>query len=82
MHRAGALGIPGTVRFDALWQKLNISKLRDELRFYNTNLAPRVKYAFQALALEEARYNFQPAVWARPSGMPTVRSCSLILDNY
>jgi uncharacterized protein (DUF2235 family) len=50
----GALGIPGT-RLCA----------RD-YTFHQTALGRRVRYAFQALAIDESRGNFQAAPWAPP----------------
>ncbi len=51
---------------------------QDELRFYDTKLASNVLNAFQALALDEMRYSFQPAVWEKPAGLTTVRDCPAI----
>ncbi|MEO8740408.1 MAG: DUF2235 domain-containing protein [Casimicrobiaceae bacterium] len=47
----GALGIPGT-RFCA-----------KSFAFHETALGPGVRHAFQALAIDEQRGNFQAAVW-------------------
>jgi hypothetical protein len=47
----GALGIPGT-RFCA-----------KAFAFYETELGTHVRHAFQALAIDERRGNFQAAVW-------------------
>lgn len=47
----GALGIPGT-RFCA-----------QAFAFYQTELGTNVRHAFQALAIDERRANFQAAVW-------------------
>ena len=47
----GALGIPGT-RFCA-----------KSFTFHETGLGEHVKHAFQALAIDEGRGNFQAAVW-------------------
>jgi hypothetical protein len=47
----GALGIPGT-RFCA-----------KSFAFHETALGPGVRHAFQALAMDERRGNFQAAVW-------------------
>jgi uncharacterized protein (DUF2235 family) len=38
-----------------------------EYKFYNTNLSGIIKHAFQALALDERRRPFSPAVWERKS---------------
>lgn len=37
----------------------------DEYRFYDTSLSDHVLHAFQALALDETRGPFSPAVWER-----------------
>src|SRR5689334_11453401 len=47
----GALGIPHS-RF-----------CRSEFQFHDTNLSPRVDFAFQALAIDEQRAPFVPAIW-------------------
>jgi len=49
----GALGIPGT--------KLCSSSYT----FHRTSLGSQVRHAFQALAMDERRGNFQPAVWVK-----------------
>jgi hypothetical protein len=49
----GALGIPGS-RFCSR-----------AYSFDETSLGSHVRYAFQALAMDERRGNFQPAVWVR-----------------
>jgi hypothetical protein len=50
----GALGIPGT-RFCA-----------QSFAFHDTELGTRVRHAFQALAIDESRGNFQAAPWVPP----------------
>ena len=50
----GALGIPGS-RFCA-----------QDYTFHQTALGPYVRHAFQALAIDEKRGNFQAAPWAPP----------------
>ncbi|MGH8260631.1 MAG: DUF2235 domain-containing protein, partial [Steroidobacteraceae bacterium] len=52
----GALGVPGTKLCSALYA------------FHDTSLGPHVQYAFQALALDERRGNFQPAIWVPTHG--------------
>src|SRR5262249_29356798 len=53
----GALGIPG-------------SRLcRDAFAFYETQLGAHVRNAFQALAIDERRGNFQAAIWV-PADSP------------
>ena len=49
----GALGIPGTRLFSSAY------------RFHETSLGRHVRYAFQALAFDERRGNFQPAIWVK-----------------
>lgn len=49
----GALGVPGT-RWCA-----------NSYAFHETALGAHVQYAFQALAMDERRGNFQPAVWVK-----------------
>lgn len=59
----GALGIPGS-RFCAT-----------AYTFHETALGPRVRHAFQALAIDERRGNFQAAPWVTPrqqAGAPQV----------
>ncbi|KAJ5537355.1 hypothetical protein N7513_010541 [Penicillium frequentans] len=40
-------------------------------QFYDTCLSNTTEYAFQALALDEDRTSFAPAVWERPEGVQT-----------
>jgi uncharacterized protein (DUF2235 family) len=49
----GALGIPGT------------RVCASTYAFHETSLGPHVRHAFQALAIDEQRGNFQPAVWGK-----------------
>ena len=53
----GALGIPGT----AAW----FPYARSRYQFHDTELSKIVKRAYQALALDEHRADFQPAIWTR-----------------
>ncbi|OLN93968.1 hypothetical protein CCHL11_03477 [Colletotrichum chlorophyti] len=57
----GSLGIPQI----SLLNKIGIYASNREYRFWDTSLSDRVEHAFQALALDETRYSFQPAVWER-----------------
>ncbi|KAF5521719.1 Uncharacterized protein CGCA056_v006805 [Colletotrichum aenigma] len=57
----GSLGIPQI----AWLNKLGIYASNEEYRFWDTALSDRIEHAFQALALDETRYSFQPAVWER-----------------
>ena len=54
----GALGIPGT-RFCS-----------QAYAFHETKLGDHVRHAFQAMAIDERRGNFQPAIWAREHNDP------------
>ena len=54
----GALGIP-LRGFRALTQR--------EFQFHDTNLSKSVKYAFHALAVDEHRGPFAPAIWKTPA---------------
>ncbi|KAK1598644.1 uncharacterized protein LY79DRAFT_586671 [Colletotrichum navitas] len=57
----GSLGIP-----QISWlNKLGIYASNREFRFWDTSLSDKIEHAFQALALDETRYSFQPAVWER-----------------
>ncbi|WEN16895.1 DUF2235 domain-containing protein [Rhodanobacter sp. AS-Z3] len=53
----GSLGIPDT----ASW----FPYARARYQFHDTELSKIVKYAYQALALDEHRADFSPAVWTR-----------------
>ncbi|EMC92724.1 hypothetical protein BAUCODRAFT_95968 [Baudoinia panamericana UAMH 10762] len=43
-----------------------------ELSFYDTSLSNCIEYAFQALALDERRYAFQPTLWEKFEDNETV----------
>jgi hypothetical protein len=49
----GALGVPGTKLCSSTYS------------FHHTSLGSCVRHAFQALAMDERRGNFQPAIWVR-----------------
>ena len=53
----GSLGIPDT----ASWFPF----ARARYRFHDTELSKIVKHAYQALALDEHRHDFKPALWTR-----------------
>lgn len=64
---AGSLGIPRIGLLEKLPQ-------RDmaEYAFYDTSLSNSIENAFQALALDERRQPYQPAVWEKLRGNETV----------
>ena len=64
----GALGVPKVGWLTRLGLQSNTMK---ELRFYNTALSDCVEYAFQALALDERRFSFQPTLWEKPEDNTT-----------
>ena len=54
----GSLGIPGV----ASWFPFS----RSHYAFHDTDLSKIVQYAYQALALDEHRSDFEPTKWTRP----------------
>ncbi|KAI9775684.1 MAG: hypothetical protein M1839_000951 [Geoglossum umbratile] len=66
----GSLGIPTISWIDKLHLPFPSSK---ELLFFNTKLDNmNIEHAFQALALDEMRWSFPPAVWELPPDSKTV----------
>ncbi|MCJ1309426.1 hypothetical protein MMC25_003085 [Agyrium rufum] len=64
----GSLGIP---RISWL-EQLGLQRPRTkEYNFYDTSLSNNIENAFQALALDEERASFSPAVWEKPVGNRT-----------
>lgn len=64
----GALGTPKI----GLLTRVGIqSKGMRELAFYDTSLGNCIEYAFQALALDERRFAFQPTLWEKLDGNTT-----------
>ncbi|KXT04623.1 hypothetical protein AC579_8796 [Pseudocercospora musae] len=61
----GSLGIP----VNPILQRLGLPTVLREYRFYNTDLGANVENAFQALALDEARSAYRPALWQKLPGM-------------
>lgn len=55
----GSLGIPTL----GWMQKIGMPKATKDLKFFDTALSDTVQHAFQALALDEHRAPFSPAVW-------------------
>ncbi|KAK3681132.1 hypothetical protein B0T22DRAFT_312742 [Podospora appendiculata] len=60
----GALGIPPA-------PVIGVRGSADQWRFTNTQISDKVENAFQALALDEPRYAFRPALWERAPGSQT-----------
>lgn len=52
-------------------------KSTKEKLFYDTSIQNCIENAFQALALDESRASFSPALWEKPRGNTTVRIWSL-----
>ncbi|KAI9833971.1 MAG: hypothetical protein M1826_005876 [Phylliscum demangeonii] len=57
----GALGLPRT----AWLERVGIMPQNREYAFHDTDLNDTVEYAFQALALDEARTPFSPTLWEK-----------------
>lgn len=65
----GSLGIPKIGWLTRLGLQSTTMK---ELSFHDTALSGCVEYAFQALALDERRFSFQPTLWEKLDGQETV----------
>lgn len=65
----GALGTPKVGWLTRLGVQ---SKAMRELSFYDTSLSNAIDYAFQALALDERRFAFQPTLWEKLEGNRTI----------
>ncbi|KAI9810072.1 MAG: hypothetical protein M1827_006683 [Pycnora praestabilis] len=63
----GSLGIPSI----GWLEKMGMPASTKEYSFYNTNIDNHIENAFQALALDERRGPFSPAVWEKPDGCTT-----------
>ncbi|KFA81471.1 hypothetical protein S40288_03337 [Stachybotrys chartarum IBT 40288] len=57
----GSLGIPRV----SWLEQLGIRADNEEYKWHDTNLSDRIEHAFHALALDETRPPFSPAVWER-----------------
>ncbi|ROT35051.1 hypothetical protein SODALDRAFT_301656 [Sodiomyces alkalinus F11] len=57
----GTLGVPPA-------PIIGLSGSNDQWKFTNTEVSDKVENAFQALALDEPRYAFRPALWERLDG--------------
>ncbi|KAK0265693.1 hypothetical protein LTS09_000929 [Friedmanniomyces endolithicus] len=58
----GSLGTPKIGWLDRVGLQSNAMK---DLSFYDTSLSNCIAYAFQALALDERRFSFQPTLWEK-----------------
>lgn len=56
-----------------LLQKLGFPTSLQEYKFNDTGVGNHVLNAFHALALDERRSTFAPAIWERRDGVRTVR---------
>jgi uncharacterized protein (DUF2235 family) len=65
----GSLGIPRVPILERLGLQ---SKGMKEYTFYDTSLGSCIEHAFHALALDERRASFQPAVWEKARGNKTI----------
>ncbi|CAJ2508752.1 Uu.00g137780.m01.CDS01 [Anthostomella pinea] len=65
----GSLGTPKIGWLQRVGLQSNAMK---ELSFYDTSLSNCIEHAFQALALDERRYAFQPTLWEKLQGNRTV----------
>ncbi|KAH9822066.1 putative alpha/beta hydrolase domain (DUF2235), partial [Teratosphaeria destructans] len=65
----GSLGTPKIGWLQRVGLQSNMMR---ELSFYDTSLDNCIEYAFQALALDERRYAFQPTLWEKFPGNRTV----------
>ena len=66
---AGSLGIP--VLMPSIFGRMGMGQTSRDYSFYDTTLNECVENAFQALALDEERAPFAPALWEKPRGSPT-----------
>lgn len=64
----GSLGIPRIGFLQRAGLQMRQSKATG---FHDTKLSNCVENAFQALALDEQRSSFSPAIWEKPEGNPT-----------
>nr|POE93224.1 uncharacterized protein CFP56_19236 [Quercus suber] len=63
----GALGIP----LNPILQRLGLPWHIRPYRFFDTALSSSIKHAYQALALDEHRAAYYPAIWEKPSELST-----------
>ncbi|KAH0551739.1 hypothetical protein GP486_007044 [Trichoglossum hirsutum] len=56
------------VKAIAVWDTVALNR---EYSFHNTRLSNKIEHAFQALALDEKRSPFAPAMWEKPDNVST-----------
>ncbi len=61
----GALGIP-----EVPWFPIGFERINRRWAFHDTDLSKFVDNAFQALAIDERRAQFKPALWKQQDGAP------------
>ena len=64
----GSLGIPRVSWLERIGLQ---SRSMRQYSFYDTTINPMIENAFQALALDEQRQPFAPALWEKPRGSQT-----------
>lgn len=75
----GSLGTPRISWLEKVGLQSSASK---RMSFYDTKVSDCVEHAFHALALDEKRAAFQPAVWEKDRHNETVRRFGFFLPNY
>ena len=65
----GSLGIP--LPLPSIFGRLGVGQVSKEYQFYDTSLNECIENAFQALALDEQRAPFAPALWEKPRSSTT-----------
>jgi hypothetical protein len=76
LTQAGALGIPIN---SWLQKRFSLPSFLNTYKWLDTELSDNVEHAFQALALDEHRAPFSPAVWEKRAGSTTVSVYSIVL---
>ncbi|KAF3916479.1 hypothetical protein ABW20_dc0100493 [Dactylellina cionopaga] len=76
----GVFDTVGSVGFPDSWLTRTLG-LNASFGFYDTKLSPAVENAFQVLALDERRSNFQPTLWFLDSPPPGESSCKMKLPR-
>jgi Uncharacterized alpha/beta hydrolase domain (DUF2235) len=65
----GSLGIP--LPLPSIFGRMGMGQVSKEYQFYDTSLNECIENAFQALALDEQRAPFTPALWEKPRNSTT-----------